>query len=368
MKKRCIAIAIAAILLSVPAMVFAAPHDYAAETQTHQFRPHGGDRQEIGDFFAAVAANLANAKELAKLVAEDSSTKPGIDVYLAELAQYKEVKVVAASVEKLYIVAGYDAYTNYRAIAKFKFVGTAKDGKLIERTDYLGLAKLGKRNIDWRLAMPPNEWKLWGVIWKDSGIDVSNADLSQLDMPKKGEEICVMTTDAGVVKMRLFPDKAPKAVKNFKALAAEGFYNNRPFLRVYDNFMIQGGALDGVPEIERSSYGEFFEDEFSRDLFNFRGALCMGNFGPNTNGNQIYIVQNPLSDQSFLDLSSLPLNAEEKYKQVGGRAYLDWRYTVFGQVFEGIEVVDTIAKQKADDEGKPLNNPIKILKVEFVRY
>lgn len=350
---------IVGVLLTASQVASAAPRDYSKEMQANQFRPHGGDKQEVNDFFAALVKNIKTAAEVAKLIASDSASKAAALNYTRGLSKYDDLKVVAATVEKLYTVTQADAYTNYRAIGKLKFVGQRKDGKLIERTDYLGLAKLGKG---------PNAWKLWGVIWQDSGIDVSDASLAQLDLPKKGDEICVMTTDAGVIKMRLFPDKAPKAVQNFKALAQKGYYDNQPFLRVYNDFMIQGGALDGTKEYEHSSFGKLFEDEFSRDLFNFRGAVSMGNVGPNTNGNQFFIVQSPKVSQEYLDLGALPLNAEAKYKEIGGRAYLDMRYTVFGQVFEGMEAVDKIAIQKADDDGKPVENPMKILKIELQKY
>jgi cyclophilin family peptidyl-prolyl cis-trans isomerase len=329
-----------------------AARDYVKEVQVNQFRPHGGDKQEIADFFAALVKGPASPD---KVVAPDAAAA---SAYVRDLGRFADLKLVGTSVEKLYTVAGTAPYQNYRAIARFKFRGRL-GGKLIERTDCLGLARLGKA---------PADWRLWGVVWQDSGIDVSDASLAQLDKPRPGEEICVMTTEAGAIKLRLFPDKAPKAVRNFKALAAKGFYDNRPFLRVYPDFMIQGGALDGTPEYDISSYGKLFEDEFARDLFNFRGALCMGNVGPDTNGNQFYIVQSPKVVQEHLDLSALPLNAKAKYQEIGGRPYLDMRYTVFGQVFEGIEAVDAIAKQKADDDGKPLENPIRILKVEFRSY
>lgn len=350
---------LAGLLLSASPASLAAARDYSKEIQVNQFRPHGGDKGEMTQFFTTLAKTFGKADEAGKLVAPDSATKKEMLEYLSGLSKFESLDVVASTVEKLYTVTKADAYTNYRAIARFKFVGHQKDGKLIERTDYLGLAKLGKDGGD---------WKMWGVIWQDSGIDVSDASLTQLDKPNKGEEICVMTTEAGAVKMRLFPDKAPKAVKNFKALAQKGYYNNTAFLRVYPNMMIQGGALDDTKEVSYSSFGGYFEDEFSRDLFNFRGAVSLGNTGPNTNGNQFFIVQDPKGNQEYLDLSALPLNAEAKYKEVGGRAYWDNRYTVFGQVFEGIEAIDKIANQKADDDGKPLVNPMKILNIEFVKY
>jgi len=334
-------------------------HDYTKETQVNQFRPHSGDRAEIDAFFAGLITMRTNASEIDKLLAPDSAGKEEMKAYLAGWTQYKDIKIVETKVEKLYTASDYDAYSKFRAIVKCKYLGFTHDNKVIEKTDYIGLAKLGKETTD---------WKLWGVVWKDSGIDVSDVELFQLEKPRKGEEICVMTTEAGVIKMRLFPDKAPKTVKNFKELALQGHYNNVAFHRVINDFMIQGGALDGSGEEDFSIYGGFFEDEFNRDLFNFRGALAMGNAGPNTNGNQFYIVQSPKVDQEYLDLSALPLNAEAKYKEIGGRAYLDNRHTVFGQVFEGMEAVDKIAAQKTDDNAKPLQNAIKILKIEFVKY
>lgn len=337
--------------------VFASPA--LEEIQTNIFRPHGGDKEEISNTMKAFVKNIKDTKEIKKMLTNDSNAIAALEIYIKELSQYSKIEILSTTVDKLYTVSRYDVFNNFRAIAKVKILCYTSDNKVIEKTDYLGLAKLGK-NVD--------DWKIWGVIWKDSGVDVSDVKLIQLDKPLKGEEICVMTTDAGVIKMRLFPEKAPLAVRNFKALANDLYYKDMPFLRVYENFMIQNGALDGSGKESESSFGGFFEDEFNKDLFNFRGALCLGNNGPNTNGNQFYIVQSPIVDQEYLDLSALPLNAEAKYKEIGGRAYLDFRYTVFGQVFEGIEVVDKIAAQKTDDDGKPLKNPFKILKIEFKKY
>lgn len=364
--KKVISLAVA-LSLSVPllnpslvsAISNSAVHDYNKEIQVNQFRPHGGDKLEVSEAFASLIQKISNQQEIEKVLAQDSAIKDGVKEYLRGLATYKEVKIVETKVEKLYTVTDYNDFNKYRAIVKFKYLGYTKDNKVIERTDYIGLAKLGKETTD---------WKLWGVIWQDTGIDVSDVKLFQLEKPSKGEEICVVTTDAGVIKIRLFPDKAPKAVKNFKELAQKGFYNDRSFHRVINDFMIQIGGQEGTKEETHTIFGGEFEDEFNKDLFNFRGALSMGNAGPNTNTNHFYIVQSPKVDQEYLDLSALPLNAEAKYKEIGGRAYLDMRHTVFGQVFEGMEAVDKIALQKTDENGKPIKDAMKILKIEFVKY
>ncbi|MDO5062293.1 MAG: peptidylprolyl isomerase [Peptostreptococcaceae bacterium] len=331
---------------------------YWKEVQTNQFRAHGGDKRDFTDTMKEVVKNLDKPEVLKKYIAPTADEK-AILAYLKELTQYKDIQFDQLYFIKFYQVADHDEYHCFRGIAEFKFVGKDKAGKMIERTDLLAVAKLGKETTD---------WKIWDVIWKDTGIDVSDVKLFQLDPPKKGEEICIMKTEAGVIKMRLFPEKAPLAVKNFKGLAEKDYYDNMIFSRVINDFVIQSGALDGSGKEAESIYNGFFKDEFNRDLFNFRGALCLGNNGPNTNGNQFYIVQKPTLNEEHVKLSALPMNAEAKYKEIGGLPYLDKRYTVFGQVFEGIEVVDKIAAQKTDDEGMPVKDPIKILDIEFKKY
>ncbi|MDD6021907.1 MAG: peptidylprolyl isomerase [Acutalibacteraceae bacterium] len=182
---------------------------------------------------------------------------------------------------------------------------------------------------------------------------------SQLDKPKKGDKIANIKTNRGDIKVRLFPDKAPKAVENFVTHAQNGYYDGLIFHRVINNFMIQGGDPTGTGCGGESIWGEAFEDEFDLELHNLRGALSMANAGKNTNGSQFFIVQaksvpngmiaqmEELSDQGF------PHEAIENYKAVGGTPWLDFRHTVFGQVFEGMDVVDDIAAVKCDQSDRP---------------
>lgn len=335
-------------------------HAYEDEVQAHVFRPHGGDKREIADFAKAILENLKDEEKLNALLAKDTAHTEKIKAYLTKLAAFEKVEIVSTAVDKLYTVKDFDEYTNHRAIAKIKMLCHTTDKKVLEVVDYWNVAKLDKEAPYWRL---------WHILWQDAGVDVTAVpEITQLDMPKEGEEICIMVTEAGVIQMRLFPEEAPLTVKNFIALAKEGFYDNKPFPRVYENFMIQSYPLDGTSEIEYSSYGKKFKDEFSRKLYNFRGALCSGNHGPSTNSCQFYIVQMPTVNPEHLELAANPINIEAKYKEVGGLPYLDNRYTVFGQVFKGIEVVDKIAKQKADDDGMPVKDPVKILSIKFIKY
>lgn len=199
-------------------------------------------------------------------------------------------------------------------------------------------------------------------------------ELEMLKMPEKGEEIAVMTTNLGVMKFRLFEDKAPKAVENFKTHAKNGYYNGIIFHRVIDGFMIQGGDPLGEGYGGESIYGEPFEDEFDMFYRNVGGALSMANAGPNTNGSQFFIVQRTEMPENLIDQmkafgleGGYPENVIDAYAKLGGQPHLDFKHTVFGYCFEGQDVVDKIAKVEKDEKDKPLE-PVTIEKLEIVKY
>lgn len=161
------------------------------------------------------------------------------------------------------------------------------------------------------------------------------SEFNQNAMPEKGEEIAVMKTSLGTIKFRLFPEYAPKTVENFKGLIAKDYYNGIIFHRVIPDFMIQGGDPTGTGAGGESIWGKAFEDEFNTNLHNIYGALSMANAGPNTNGSQFFIVQNK-----------------------EGTPWLDNHHSVFGQVIEGMDVVNKIALVKRDSSDKPLTDVI----------
>ncbi|OGO84311.1 MAG: peptidylprolyl isomerase [Clostridiales bacterium GWE2_32_10] len=190
----------------------------------------------------------------------------------------------------------------------------------------------------------------------------------QFEKPTKGEEIAVMTTSMGDIKIRLFPQFAPKAVENFVTHAKEGYYNNLTFHRVMNEFMIQGGDPSGNGTGGESIWGAPFEDEFSEKILNFRGALSMANAGANTNGSQFFIVQaHKVGDDlvAAYKKQGVPEEFINAYIEHGGTPWLDGKHTVFGQVLEGLDIVDNIAKVEVDKNDKPLENVmIKTISVE----
>ncbi len=226
--------------------------------------------------------------------------------------------------------------------------------------------------------------------------NVDTKTILQAQMPEEGEEIAVITTSEGVVKMRFFPEEAPKAVENFKTLAKEGYYDGLTFHRVIEDFMVQTGDPKGDGTGGESCWGEDFETEVSEKLHFYRGAVAMANAGPDTNGSQFFIVQQKtvmedalkaiedainnndeevgvtLTDGNYYTLSQLyPEEVLNYYREQGGSAHLEYvfgnGYSIFGQVFEGLEAVDAIAAAETDEKDKPVKD-ITIESITFESY
>jgi peptidyl-prolyl cis-trans isomerase B (cyclophilin B) len=134
-----------------------------------------------------------------------------------------------------------------------------------------------------------------------------------------------MTTSEGTITFELFDEDAPKTVENFRKLAADGFYDGLIFHRVIKDFMIQGGCPQGTGT---GGPGYTFEDEINEHKV-VRGALAMANAGPDTNGSQFFIVT---TDEA---------------------PWLDGKHTVFGQVTDGMDVVDRIEGKPTDARDRP---------------
>jgi cyclophilin family peptidyl-prolyl cis-trans isomerase len=145
-----------------------------------------------------------------------------------------------------------------------------------------------------------------------------------------------MKTSEGDIVLELFEEDAPKTVSNFKKLASEGFYDGLIFHRVIADFMIQGGCPQGTGT---GGPGYTFEDEINQHKV-VRGALAMANAGPDTNGSQFFIVT---TDEA---------------------PWLDGKHTVFGEVRDGMDVVNKIGTTQTDARDRPVE-PIGIQTVEL---
>lgn len=147
----------------------------------------------------------------------------------------------------------------------------------------------------------------------------------------------VLQTSLGNITIDLFEKESPKTVNNFVSLAKDGFYDGLTFHRIIKDFMIQGGDPSGDGT---GGPGYKFEDEFNTKKL-VKGSLAMANAGPNTNGSQFFIVTT----------ESTP--------------WLDGRHTNFGQVTEGMDIVDKISLVATGANDRPVT-PVTIDKVEVL--
>lgn len=206
-------------------------------------------------------------------------------------------------------------------------------------------------------------------------INNPNATFPQLSSEIADNEAAVkIKTSQGDITVKLFPEQTPLAVENFLTHAKEGYYDGIIFHRVINGFMIQGGDPNGDGTGGQSIWagkddsidaGNGFKNEISAFLYNIRGALAMANAGADTNGSQFFINQNTTDASSQLSTASHPGKIIEAYKN-GGNPSLDGSYTVFGQVIEGMDVVDKIAAVETDSNDKPTSD-VTIESIEIIK-
>lgn len=159
-------------------------------------------------------------------------------------------------------------------------------------------------------------------------------------------KFAVLKTNLGDIKVSFYSDASPETVNNFLTLAEKGFYDGVKFHRVIKDFMIQGGDPLSKDDSNKDMWGTGgpgykFEDEFN-DKPLVRGSLAMANAGPNTNGSQFFIVTAPATP------------------------WLDGRHTNFGEVVEGMDVVDKIENSEKDGRDRPLKDVV-INSIELIK-
>ena len=185
------------------------------------------------------------------------------------------------------------------------------------------------------------------------------------------ETIVVIKTNYGTIKAKLYND-TPLHRDNFIKLVNEGWYDNSPFHRIIKNFMIQGGQnADG-----RLDPGYKVPAEIKSNHFHKKGALCAARQPDQVNpkkassGSQFYIVQGQKYDDQTLDMYEnrmgkvIGAKQRQAYKTVGGTPHLDGDYTVFGEVIEGMDVVDKIAAVKTGYMDAPVDAVTMTIEIE----
>lgn len=179
-----------------------------------------------------------------------------------------------------------------------------------------------------------NETTTQETITQENMTDTANTEMQLA--PKKGDQIATLSTNIGDIKILLYTDLAPNTAKNFIELTNMKSYDGIIFHRVINDFMIQTGDFEfnnGTGGYTYLGKGTSLEDEFGAGLTHIRGAVSMANAGPNTGGSQFFIVQSK-----------------------DGTDWLDGKHAIFGFVYEGMDVVDKIAKVEKNSSDKPLED------------
>mmetsp|Transcript_7760 Transcript_7760/g.15862 ORF Transcript_7760/g.15862 Transcript_7760/m.15862 type:complete len:169 (-) Transcript_7760:63-569(-) len=156
-----------------------------------------------------------------------------------------------------------------------------------------------------------------------------------------GAPLVSVETTMGNFTVELYYKHAPKTCRNFIELSKKGYYNNVIFHRIIKDFMIQGGDPTGTGRGGESIYGKKFEDEITRELKHTgAGILSMANSGPGTNGSQFFVTLAPTP-------------------------WLDGKHTIFGRVYDGMDVIKRLGAIQTDRMDKPVHE-VKILRASVL--
>ena len=198
-----------------------------------------------------------------------------------------------------------------------------------------------------------------------------NVTISNFTAPKEGEKVVSMKLKGydGEIKIKLFPEYAEKGVPSFLEHAEKGYYDGLTFHRVIKDFMIQGGDPKGDGTGGESIYEKGFDDGTDPHLIHAAGAVAYANSGSTaSSGSQFYIVTGQVYDKDQIkeiedqgyDFTD---NEAEIYSSNGGTPWLDGGYTIFGQVFDGLDIVFDVQNVETDDSDKPK----KDVTIEYVK-
>lgn len=168
-------------------------------------------------------------------------------------------------------------------------------------------------------------------------------------MADETNPVVLMETSMGAIKIQLFRDKSPISVRNFLSYVKDGFYDGLIFHRVISNFMIQGGGMDESMQEKKGKFA--IKNEANNGLSNKRGTIAMA---------RTAIVDSATS-QFFINV------ADNKFLDYRGKSPDLFGYAVFGEVVDGMEVVDAIREVKTGSKGMHADVPLEPVRIISAR-
>jgi peptidyl-prolyl cis-trans isomerase B (cyclophilin B) len=186
-------------------------------------------------------------------------------------------------------------------------------------------------------------------VTKSDSLTPTMPDNKQLLPPAAGDKIAIIETDLGTIKFKLFTEQVPEMTKNFEEIAKSGKYDGTPFHRVIKDFMIQTGDFNmknGNGGYSYKGEGTTLPDEIAPSLKHIYGTVSMASHGKgtSTNGSQFFIVTNK-----------------------NGTPHLDGSHSIFGQVYEGMDVAEQIAALQDPASDRPTKT-VNMKKVTVTTY
>lgn len=210
------------------------------------------------------------------------------------------------------------------------------------------------------------------------GIDLDSITLLQMEEPAKGSEIAVVETTAGDITILLYPEEAPQTVAYFKSLVEEGFFNNKPLFRQEDVDAIVGGASNEYGNEGKVPEEGLLPPEITPNLWHFSGAVSALGVEKESwisdqmkSGSRFFVLGNIAYTEDTVEqmkANGYPDKIIDAYRQMGGLVQYTGKCTVFGQVIDGLEVVDELIQVAINEENNQLADGSVIQKITLGKY
>lgn len=202
--------------------------------------------------------------------------------------------------------------------------------------------------------------------------DETDMHLVQFETPADDAPVAHVSTSMGDVWFVLYPDEAPVACENFMTLAEQGWYDGTEFFRIEPKTACIAGSKTTDGNTPTTIYNEEkFENEYTMNVWPFAGAVGTISNEDGKSDSRFFLIGNiPITDEyrSAMEQYGFPESVREKFDEAGGVPPFTQRYTIFGQIVKGMDVVDAINALAVNDDQYPTGDPVVIESITLTTY